>query len=263
VDADGDLDVFLLQTGSPENNAVDGPEQLYVNQGGGRFVEDSAGVYFALSDVHDHDMAFGDLDGNGLPDVVVVVDSLSDTFRGTQNRVLLNRDGRRFEFVPAPFNDVPGDWLHAELADLDGDGDLDVVLPQDFVEGVSRLGTPAIGVYLNDGAARFEPAHERIHGFPRLPVFEAVAYDVDQDGDLDLLVAVYGLLFADGEIDSAASTVLLNDGTANFHESASAFAQNPRIATADFGPADFDGDGDVDLVECAARGESRLWIQAE
>ena len=261
-DGDGDLDVFLLANGSPGNNAVDGPEQLYINQGGGRFVEQSDLVDFDIRDVHDHDFAHGDLNGDGLPDVVIVVDNLSDSFQSSRNRLLINRGGR-YEFAPSPFNDAPGDWLHVELADIDGDGDLDVLLPQDYVEGFSRPGTPAIGVYLNDGDANFEPAHHYIHDFPRLPAFEAVAADVDLDGDQDLLVAIYGALYQDGTIDAFASTVLLNDGTGHLWESASAFESRLDIATADFGPADFDGDGDVDLVECAARGESRLWMQVE
>jgi len=261
-DGDGDLDVFLLSTGSPENNAVAGPENLLINQGGGRFADASDQVYFSLTDVHDHDFSHGDLDGDGLPDVVIVVDNLSNAFEGSENRVLLNRDGA-YVLQPAPFADVPGDWLNVELADIDADGDLDVLLPQDYVEGFSRPGTPALGVYLNDGRANFEAAHHLVHGYPRLPAFEAVATDVDLDGDIDVLVAVYGVLFQDGNIDAFASTVLLNDGTGHLYESASAFEVRLDIASADFGAADFDGDEDVDLVECAARGQSRLWIQVE
>ena len=138
-----------------------------------------------------------------------------------------------------------------------------MLLPQDYVEGFSRPGTPGLGVYLNDGQANFEAAHHLVHGYPRLPAFEAVAVDVDLDGDLDVLVAVYGALYQDGTIDAFASTVLLNDGTGNVWESARAFDEQLDIATADFGPGDFDADGDIDLVECAARGQSRLWIQVE
>ncbi len=172
----------------------------------------------------------------------------------------MNRGGR-FEEVPSPFDQYPGDWLHAELVDIDADGDIDVLLPQDYIEGFSRPGTPALAVYINDGRGVFEEAPERIVGLPRLPVFEAVGADLDGDGDVDLAVAVFGLLFADGSIEPFESAILLNDGDGVFHQASDAFAEPLSIATTDFGVGDWDGDGDPDLFECAARGESRVWHQ--
>ncbi|MCA9525136.1 MAG: IPT/TIG domain-containing protein, partial [Myxococcales bacterium] len=263
VEGDGDLDLLLLRNGSPENNERDGPERLYLNDGAGGLSEASARVEFNPVDVHDHDMAIGDLNGDGLPDAVIVVDNISAAFGSSRNRLLLN-DGRgRLVGAPSPFNDLPGDWLNVALADVDADGDLDVLLPQDYVEGLSRPGTPAIALYLNDGRAGFRAAHERIRGLPPLPAFEVVPADLDGDGDLDLVVAIYGLLFADGRIEASRSAILLNDGTATFFESSQAFERGLDIATSDFGPGDFDGDGDLDLFECAAEGESRLWMQRD
>jgi hypothetical protein len=259
-DADGDLDLFTLQTGAPENLNATGPDFLYVNDGAGNFVQQPDPVAFNRQDVHDHDVGIGDLNGDGLPDMVIVVDNISDQCAGARNRLVLNS---QFGFVdrPSPFNDFPGDWLHAELADIDADGDLDVLLPQDFIEGISRPGTPPIAVFLNDGNANFEVANERINGMPPLPAFESVVADVDGDGDVDIVVAVFGLLFADGDIEPFRSVLLLNDGTANFFEASSAFSQGLDLPATDFGVADLNGDGIVDLFECAARGESRLWIQ--
>lgn len=260
ADGDGDLDLLTLQTGEPNNNFVDGPDRLYLNDGAGNFVESPDAVAFNPRDVHDHDVGIGDLNGDGLPDLVIVVDNISDQFAGASNRLLINRGGR-FAVAPAPFNDYPGDWLHAELADLDADGDLDVLLPQDYIEGISRPGTPPIAVFLNDGNANFVEANDRINGMPPLPAFESVVADVDGDGDVDILVAVFGLLFGDGDIEPFRSVLLLNDGEAEFFDGTGAFSTALDLPTADFGIADLDGDGLVDLFECAARGESRLWRQ--
>ncbi len=261
VDGDGDLDVFSLRIGSPEGGNASGPEQLWLNDGSGRFADASDRLPFAFGDVHDHDFDHGDLDGDGDPDIVIVVDNLSDNFSTARNRLWLNQGGGRFEFAPSPFNDVRGDWLDVELVDVDGDGDLDVLMPQDYLEGFSFPGTPAIALYLNNGDATFEPAHDRFRGMPRVPSYEAVPVDLDADGDLDLIIAVYGILYADGTVEPFRSVLLLNDGTATWHAASSAFAGLPTIATANYGVGDFDGDGDLDLFECAARGQSRMWIQ--
>lgn len=260
ADGDGDLDLLTLQTGNPDSNFIDGPDRLYSNDGAGNFVEVPDAVSFDPRDVHDHDFGHGDLNGDGLPDLVIVVDNISDQFAGASNRLLLNAGGR-FVQAPSPFDDFPGDWLHAELADLDADGDLDVLLPQDYIEGISRPGTPPIAVFINDGQANFEAENRRIQGMPLLPAFESVVADVDGDGDVDIVVAVFGLLFADGDIEPFRSVLLLNDGEAQFFEASAAFSVGLDLATTDFGVADLDGDGVADLFECAARGESRLWIQ--
>lgn len=259
VDLDGDLDIFSLRIGSPDGNA-NGPEQLWLNDGRGRLSNGSAGLPFDLRDVHDHDFAHGDLDGDGLPDLVIVVDNLSQQFRTARNRVWMNRGGGRFEWVASPLNTLQGDWLDVELVDLDGDGDLDVLMPQDYLEGFSFPATPAMALWFNDGRGTLSAQHERVHGLPRLPAYEAVPVDLDADGDLDLLVAVFGIVYGDGTIDAFRSVPLLNDGTANWYEASGAFDGLLEIPSTNFGVGDFDGDGDLDLLECAGRGRSMLWM---
>jgi len=77
-----------------------------------------------------------------------------------------------------------------------------------------------------------------------------------------VLLAVFGYLYVDGTIEAFPSRVLLNDGETWFHDGTEALIGASVIASADFAAEDFDGDGDVDLVECAAEGRSRFWMQA-
>lgn len=261
VDGDGDLDVFSLRIGSPEGVAVDGPEQLWLNDGRGGFVDARDRLPHDLRDVHDHDFAHGDLDGDGLPDVVIVVDNLSEGFGSARNRLWMNQGGGRFAWRASPFDTVQGDWLDVKLVDVDGDGDLDVLMPQDYLEGFSFPGTPPLAVWINDGAANFVAAHDRVNGLPRLPAYEVVPVDLDADGDLDLVVAVFGITYTDGTVDPFRSVLLLSDGAEWFEASAAFEGGLAEIASTNFATADFDGDGDVDLIECAARARSMLWLQ--
>ncbi|NDJ78110.1 MAG: VCBS repeat-containing protein, partial [Chloroflexi bacterium] len=67
---------------------------------------------------------------------------------------------------------------------------------------------------------------------------DARPIDVEGDGDLDLLIA-YEFL---------PNLLLLNDGSGNFTDaSAERLPQNPHDSE-DIGVADFDGDGDLDVV---------------
>ncbi|RMD78987.1 MAG: hypothetical protein D6809_04675, partial [Gammaproteobacteria bacterium] len=69
----------------------------------------------------------------------------------------------------------------AALGDLDGDGDLDLLLPD--YSGDSR-------VYLNDGSGQLTDSGQRLAGTYEN---DALLGDLDGDGDLDgILVGYYG-----------------------------------------------------------------------
>ncbi len=122
-------------------------------------------------------VAIGDIDGDGLADVYFA------RLEGP-NALYLNRGGWRFEEIAAAAGvDAPDRFsTGAVFADVDGDGDLDLLL--------TALGGPN-ALFENDGTGRFRDvtAHAGLES-DRGSTTMALA-DVDGDGDLDLYVANY------------------------------------------------------------------------
>ena len=118
-------------------------------------------------------------------------------------------------------------------ADMDGDGDVDVLIASDGGGGLT--------LHENNGSQEFT-SHVIDNG-----VFQSVyAADMDGDGDLDVIVASYG-----GSI-----RWFENEGGKNFTEH-----YITRSLTGAFSvyPADVDGDGDMDVVASGDR--SILWYE--
>jgi hypothetical protein len=154
---------------------------------------------------------------------------------------------------PVPFTDeamargidyVPNQVIQfgegVAFADLDGDGDADIVV----------LGDAAgrIGVYENDGTGMFIDRSAGIPGIHSL-TSGVTAVDVDRDGDLDLHVTRR----------SMADRLFRNDGDFTFTE----IGGTAGIADTGDGHgaawADVDGDGWIDLYLCDRDGPNSLF----
>src|SRR5262249_43229168 len=107
------------------------------------------------------------------------------------------------------------------LGDLDGDGDLDVLL-----DGFDE------SIYLNGGPGNCSVASVPI--FPGPGGEPAALRDFDGDGRVDLLLAAYQFLW-----------VLPGDGVGGFQPTGPA---SPWPSGGVIGVGDLDGDGDFDLV---------------
>ncbi|RTQ46055.1 T9SS type A sorting domain-containing protein [Hymenobacter gummosus] len=213
VDNDGDLDLLVSCTLSG------GSISVYRNNGTGSF------SLFASAPVGQLPMALtlGDWNADGNLDAAVYNSS-----SGTMSTVLGLGDGNlanRVNFT------VPFDVDDMQTGDVDGDGDLDLVL--------TAPGSRTLRVYFNQGSSFGSPVDTYLGNGVGITRF--VLGDVDADGDLDLVGAENR---AGG---SGPSTVRIcpNNGTGTFGLGRTVPMGTLPVAVA---LADVDADGDLDLL---------------
>jgi len=193
-DADGWADIFVA------NDRV--PNFLFNNQRNGRFRETGllAGVAVASDGRARAGMGtdFGDFDNDGLPDLVVTNFDLEthSVFRNLGTGVFADATAESGVGPPTlPFVGFGTAWF-----DADNDGDLDLAIVNGHVldnPGVFRAGAhhaQRMLLFANDGRGKFTEV-----GRSSGAAFEAervgrglFAADIDNDGDLDLLVTSNG-----------------------------------------------------------------------
>ncbi len=124
-----------------------------------------------------------------------------------------------------------------EFGDIDGDGDLDMVVANDFLNQQRLL--------VNDGTGNF--TDESVARLGSLVISSAHCSfgDVDDDGDLDLWFAKGGA----SRFGSGSPQLLINDGTGFFtNESAARVPPQLFAEPMDCIFGDLDGDFDLDVV---------------
>lgn len=202
------------------------------------------------------DIAAGDLDDDGRPDVVLARS-------GAPNQVCGNGDESpelwRCESLPVLNAAQPADTRSVALADIDGDDSLDIISavrgnanvvfrnngyggfeqgdlrtfgPGDDVSHAVAAGdlngdyAPDIvvgnffepsAVYFNDGKGAFAATPSRLLGDATDRIYDLALVDVDNDGDLDIAAANWGSGATHADVDRPyANALYLNDGAGNF-----------------------------------------------
>jgi len=231
VEEDGDLDLYLVQAGVLDERGAPLPgersgDTLALNDGSGRFREyvsgqptDAGGAALQLGTGFGFGATAGDLDDDGDEDLLVTNLGL--------NELLLDVGG-----VLQRCDDARGlaggadEWsTGAAFGDVDGDGDLDAYVANYLAHD---LGHPLLSgrpcrwlgcevpcgpqgltaqrdhLYLNDGGRFRDVSASALAQARPTYAFQPVFSDLDQDGDLDIFVAV----------DSQPNTLWVNQGPA-------------------------------------------------
>jgi hypothetical protein len=176
-------------------------------------------------------VSLGDVNADGHLDVLLV----KGRHWPLDDLVLVGDGTGRFQ-PPRPLA-TPDRSYSGVLVDLDGDGDLDVVVSNDLPD-VKR-------VYLNDGRGSFTAGSE--FGKPEWPTRHVRVADMNADGLPDIIVAnrIGDLRDARSRAGTQHSFVCFNLGAGRFDSECHPFSQESATTVT---PADFDRDGLPDLV---------------
>ncbi|MCA8982593.1 MAG: VCBS repeat-containing protein [Planctomycetaceae bacterium] len=228
LDGDGDLDLAVSVLGNilPDDGVI-GRLEIYEQ------TDDGFRKHVVLEDVRRvADAQPGDFDGDGDIDLAVAV------FGYARGQILWLENRGNFEFVEHELLSAPG-TIHVPVADYNGDGypDIAAIVTQDEEE---------LWCFENLAGKGFRP--RRVWRTPNLDLGSAglVAADLDSDGDIDLILPT------GDNLEDAEAYPQPYHGCWWFENQGNWEFEPHRISnlggTYAAEVADFDGDGDQDVV---------------
>ncbi len=217
-DADGDSDDDVVITGEIGS-------RLYLNQNG-VFYEVTGSPFTALSH---GTVILADVDNDQNIDLICN----GDTHQKGYKKFYYKNNGSGVLTSQSPFNVSAVGSGDTEMADIDGDGDLDIL-----ISGRDNTGSYVCKMYKNNGSGGFN----RVNSvpFPNFSEGKVRFGDIDGDSDQDLLII--------GEDNNGNYLIQFykNNGSGVFTQMSNAPNDVVRYGDADF--ADIDGDSDLDLL---------------
>lgn len=241
MDGDGALDFVV--------GVFNDPSRLFLNSGLPKPVAGWAAGEILSATKNTTALAIGDLDGDGDLDLVAGIEF-------QPNKFYLNNG------TPRPFEGVEGTDIttdedptnSAALGDVDGDGDLDLVVGNGSgASGFNRKNR----LYLNNGTSQpFEGVTGTDISSDEQLTSAVALGDIDGDGDLDMVAGNSPLFDTSG-----VNRLYLNNGTANpFDGVVGSDITSDASATSGVALGDMDGDGDLDLVTSNFNQKNRLYL---
>jgi hypothetical protein len=187
-------------------------------------------------------LAVGDVNGDGLEDFFV-----GSSKRSRSALYLQQSDGTFQDVTPEEISqDSVFEDVDAVFADIENDGDLDLVVAAGGNEYYAKQEPRKQRAYLNDGTGRFT----RVDIFPNLfmTASKVIASDFNEDGLTDFFLGGRVVPWAYGEIPE--SYLMINQGGGVFRDMTDELAPGLKRAgmVKEATATDLDGDGDDDLL---------------
>lgn len=215
LDGDGDLDAVVAY-------GYFGPSTVWLNDGTGNLVSTGQGI--GSADVQNVTLA--DFDGDG--DIDAFLAACGPSTQGRASQVYLN-DGTGYFALSSTVGNASS--FDSEAADLDGDGDMDLVV----ANGPQGINLTPSQAWINDGDGNFSLGFT----FEGDMSWDVAVGDVNGDGEVDAVFANNG---------GGRATLYLGDGDGTFTEVPDALSATTATHSG-ITLADLDGDGDLDLVQ--------------
>ncbi len=227
-DIDGDGFVDLYTGGAAPNFSTVG--RMYKNDGTGNFILSDDETFIKK---REGGLAFGDVNGDGFPDMIV--SGAYGSPGGALTRLYINDGNGNFTLDESSsfVNVSRGDF---RMFDYDNDGDLDILISGNGSQGV------AFNLYENDGAGNFTLNNQS--GLEQVGLNHAsiVIADLDNDGFLD--IATNGSTSSSG--GAFRTRIFKNNGNSTFSIMTQPdFDYNAAGAIA---VGDIDNNGTLDLI---------------
>jgi len=259
IDSDGDLDLFVGERSIPKKYGDAASGYLLVNDGAGNFTENTSDLAPSLATLGMvTDALFLDVNKDGNQDLVVVGE-----FMGIR---VFENSGGKFNEIENDLSDLKGWYNTIETADLDNDGDTDLIVGNHGLNSRFRASASnPIKLYANDfdGNSYVDPiltfTADNGRQYPyalRHNLVDQLKYlskkypDYESFKDADITK-----IFSEEQLNSSTvieannlkTVVLVNNGGFNFEvkELPKEVQFTPIYAIT---TADFDKDGDLDIL---------------
>ena len=232
VNRDSLSDLLILRS------SRSGPPDIHVwiNEDGKKFILNKRPGWVGKKQDHVVFMAVRDLDRDRTSDMILV-----GKFADGSNARLLFNNGKGYFYIKTerPFPEVRSGMERVDLVDMDGDGDVDLFFTgKNVLDAQGKPLSHQAQFFLNDGTGQFRDATLLLLPPLRPGIVSTSFADYDSDGVIDVF-----LIYENGR-----NGLLINNGVGKFIDKSRTFLPHLSDASAHADWADFDGDGDNDLL---------------